>query len=83
MDTRPNGLHTAAKPVTESEPRAAAATKEEWDAAVAENAQRFIAFSPAATEKQLATYRLELELDRQARNRNAKPAPLRAPGGAA
>ena len=40
MDTRPNGLHTAAKPVTESEPRAVAATHEEWDEAVAENARR-------------------------------------------
>ena len=42
-----------------------------------------IDYAPAATEKQLATYRLELELDRKARNRNAKPAPLRVPGGAA
>lgn len=76
MDTRPSGLHTAAKPVTESEPRAVAATHEEWDEAVAENARRFIAYAPAATEKQIAQYNLELRLDREARNRGAKPRPL-------
>ena len=76
MATRPSGLHTAAKPVTESEPRAVASSPEEWDEAVAENARRFIAYAPAATEKQLAQYKLELEMDREARNRGAKPRPL-------
>ena len=73
MDTKPNGLPTF-QTVTKPAARADAAPRGEDGS---------IDYVPAATEKQLATYRLELELDRQARNRNAKPAPLRAPGGAA
>ena len=83
MNTRPNGLIEQATPVTESDIRAAMATPEEWDIAVRENAERFIPYVPAATEKQLAQYRQELELDTQARNRSAKPAPMRGPGGVA
>ena len=41
-----------------------------------------IEYAPAATEKELAQYRLELELDRQARNRGVCPKPMRAPAGA-
>ena len=41
----------------------------------------YIEYSPAATDRQLVMYRLELEFGIAARNRNAKPAPLRAPGG--
>ena len=41
-----------------------------------------IEYAPAATEKELAQYRMVLELDRQARNRNARPKPMRAPAGA-
>jgi hypothetical protein len=81
MNTRPAGLHTPAMPLTESEPRAVAATPEEWDEAVAEHAARYIPYSPAATEKQLAQYRLEKDLDREARSRNVQPAPLCAPEG--
>ena len=44
--------------------------------AVAENARRFVAYAPAATQKQIAQYNLELRLDREARNRGAKPRPL-------
>ncbi|HEY3434270.1 MAG TPA: hypothetical protein VGK41_01320 [Solirubrobacterales bacterium] len=62
MNTRPNGLHEKAKPVTISEPRAVPATEADWDAAVAEHAQRFIPYEPAATPAQLAQYRKEAGL---------------------
>ena len=40
-----------------------------------------IPYVPAASPRELAGYSIELELDRQRRNRGAKPAPLRVPGG--
>ena len=73
MDTKPNVVHATIQTVTHPAPQQGAPRGNDGS----------IDYAPAATEKQLATYRLEMELDRQARNRNAKPAPLRAPGGAA
>lgn len=73
MNTKPNGLHPKFQAVTQPAPRTDTARGND----------NSIPYMPAATEKQLAAYRLELELDRHARNRNVRPTPLRVPGGAA
>lgn len=75
MNTRPNGLNTPMAPVTERDP--ATVLRDQ----AREIADSTIAWAPGGTDYQLAQYRQELELDRDARNRNARPAPLRVPGG--
>lgn len=68
MNTRPNGLHTPAKPVTEREGATAPGT---------------IDWAKPCSDRELVKLRMEKDLDREARNRNTKPAPMRVPGGAA
>lgn len=77
MSTRPHGLHAPMRTVTERDPTVVLGDQ------AREMAAGSVAWAPACTERQLAQYRLELELDREARNLLAHPAPLRAPGGAA
>lgn len=86
MNTRPNGLYTPATPVTERDPHSPVA-QQQRDAQVralaAERAAERIEWSAPASDRLLAQYRQEIELARQARNRGARPSPLRVPGGAA
>lgn len=86
MNTRPNGLYTAATPVTERDPHCAT-SQQQRDAQVralaAQRAAERIEWSAPASDRKLAQYRQEIELARLARNRGARPAPLRVPGGVA
>lgn len=59
MNTRPNGLHPTFSPVTITAPVLGKPRGDDGS----------IEYTPAATEKQLAQYRLEKELAREAANR--------------
>ncbi len=73
MRTRPNGLVVPAQPVTERDPHSVMA-KVEREVEMAMRAEELragrIEYAPAATPKQLDQIRMEIELNRQARNRN-------------
>lgn len=70
------------KPLTERDPNSLTAQRER-DAMLQALAAERIEWSAPASDRDMAQYRREIELARQARNRGARPAPLRAPGDAA
>lgn len=75
MTSKPNGIFTPAAPVTIPDPHSLNSnTRMAVEMAMRAEELRSgrVDYAPAATPKQLDQYRLELELDREARNRNVR-----------